>query len=314
MANVRYSFDNIAAFVQVVESGSISAAALRLNLAKSVVSKRIADLEAELGVELLHRSTRGITTTDKGIAFHKRAREIMRELDQAADEITDRGDDLCGQLRITAPMSFGTMYLSPMLFQLFARHPRLDVALNLDDRQVDILVEGYDLAIRIARLRDSSLVARKLAISRRVVCCSPKYVERHGLPSTLDDIAQHSCIGYANTHSSQLWQFESEGVNEPRSLTIRSRIVANNGEAMRDAAITGLGLAVLPLFIVADSLAKRELINALPHERPVDDTIYALYPHTRHIAQKVRLIIDHLVQALADPPWERDFAKAKVAQ
>jgi DNA-binding transcriptional LysR family regulator len=306
---MRYSFDNIAAFVQVVESGSISAAALRLNLAKSVVSKRIADLEAELGVELLHRSTRGVTATDKGIAFHKRAREIMRDLDQAADEVTDRSDDLCGQLRITAPMSFGTMYLSPMLFQLLARHPRLEVALNLDDRLVDILVEGYDLAIRIARLRDSSLVARKLAVSRRVVCCSPEYAKRHGLPSSLDDIVAHSCIGYANTHSSQLWQFESRDGTEPRSLTVRSRIVANNGEAMRDAAIAGLGLAVLPLFIVADALGKGELINALPHERPADDAVYALYPHTRHVAQKVRAIIDYLVQALADPPWERTQAR-----
>ncbi len=307
---MRYSFDNIAAFVQVVESGSISAAAVKLNLAKSVVSKRIADLEAELGVELLHRSTRGITATDKGIAFHKRAREIMRELDQAADEITDRGDDLCGQIRITAPMSFGTMYLGPLLFPFLSRHPRLEVALNLDDRRVDILGEGYDLAIRITRLRDSSLVARKLAPSRRIVCCSPDYAKQSGRPETIEDISRHSCIGYANTHSSQLWQFEpAQPGGEPRSLVIRSRIVANNGEAMRDAAIAGLGLAVLPVFIVAKALANGELINAVPEARPVDDTIYAIYPRTRHVSQKVRLIIDHFVQALADPPWESELAQ-----
>ncbi|MBC7945359.1 MAG: LysR family transcriptional regulator [Burkholderiales bacterium] len=143
---MHYTFDNIATFVQVVESGGMSVAALRLNLAKSVVSKRIADLETELGMELLHRSTRGITATDKGIAFHKRAREIMRELDSAADEITDRGGDLCGQIQITAPMSFGTMVLGPILFPFLGRHPRLEVALNFDDRHVDILNEGYDLA------------------------------------------------------------------------------------------------------------------------------------------------------------------------
>lgn len=307
---MHYSFDNIAAFVQVVESGSISAAAQRLNLAKSVVSKRITDLEAELGVDLFHRSTRGVVATDKGIAFHLRAREIMRELDSAADEITDRSDDLCGQFRIAAPMSFGTMVLAPLLFSFLRRHSRLEVALNLDDRMVDILGEGYDLAIRIGRLRDSSLVARKLAVSRRVVCCSPDYVKKNGLPSTIEEIANHSCIGYANTHSSQLWQFEpGRRGDQPRSLTIRSRIVANNGEAMRDAAIAGLGLAVLPVFIVAKALANGELINALTEPRPVDDTIYAIYPHTRHVAQKVRAIIDHLVQALADPPWERELVR-----
>jgi DNA-binding transcriptional LysR family regulator len=307
---MHYSFDNIAAFVQVVESGSISAAAQRLNLAKSVVSKRITDLEAELGVDLFHRSTRGVVATDKGIAFHLRAREIMRELDSAADEITDRSDDLCGQFRIAAPMSFGTMVLAPLLFSFLRRHSRLEVALNLDDRMVDILGEGYDLAIRIGRLRDSSLVARKLAVSRRVVCCSPDYVKKNGLPSTIEEIANHSCIGYANTHSSQLWQFEpARRGDQPRSLTIRSRIVANNGEAMRDAAIAGLGLAVLPVFIVAKALANGELINALAEPRPVDDTIYAIYPHTRHVAQKVRAIIDHLVQALADPPWERELVR-----
>jgi DNA-binding transcriptional LysR family regulator len=275
-----YSFDNIAAFVQVVESGSISAAALRLNLAKSVISKRIADLEAELGVELLHRSTRGITATDKGIAFHKPAREIRRELDSAADEITDRGGDLCGQIRITAPMSFGTMVLGPILFPFLSRHPRLEVALDFDDRHADILSEGYDLAVRIARLRDSSLVARKLAVSRRIVCCSPGYAKQNGVPAVIEEISQHSCIGYANTHSSQIWQFDSgEPGGEPRSLTIRSRIVANNGEAMRDAAIAGLGLAVLPLFIVTNALASGQLVNALPNARPVDDDLRDLSTH-----------------------------------
>lgn len=170
---MRYSFDNITAFVQALETGSISAAALRLNLAKSVVSKRISDLEAELGAALLLRSTRGVTPTDKGVAFHKRAREILPQLDMAADEITDRGDDLCGQLRITASMSFGTTYLGPLLFPFLSGHPRLEVEINLDNRFVDMLNEGYDLAIRIGRLRDSTLVARKLAESRRVVCCNP---------------------------------------------------------------------------------------------------------------------------------------------
>ncbi len=310
---MRYRFDNIAAFVQVVEAGSISAAALRLNLAKSVVSKRIADLEEELGAELLHRSTRGIAPTDKGLMFYRRAREIMQQLMTAADELSDGDGDLAGQLRMTAPMSFGTMYLGPLLFPLLARHPRLDVALNFDDRVVDLLNEGYDLAIRVGRLRDSSLVARKLAVSRRLVCCSPDYARRTSLPTVLEEIQNHTCIGYANSHSSQIWQFEPEHAGgEVRSLVIRSRIVLNNGEAMRDAAIVGLGLVVLPLFIVAGTVANGLLINAFPAAAPVPDTIYAAYPRTRHIARKVRAVIDHLVAELAgEPPWEREFKVKK---
>lgn len=304
---MRYRFDDIAAFLQVVETGSISAAAQRLNLSKSVVSKRVTDLEAALGVELLHRSTRGVVPTDKGIAFHERAKEIMRELDQAAEQVAEREGDFCGELRVTAPMSFGTLYLGPVLFSFMAGHPRLELALHLDDRIVDLLGEGYDLAIRIAHLPDSSLVARKLALSRRIVCCSPEYARRSGLPAKIEEITRHACIGYANVHPSHLWQFESDG-GRVQSLAVRSRIVANNGEAMRDAAIAGLGLAVLPVFIVAGALGRGDLIDALPGARPVPDPIYAVYPQSRHLSLKVRAVVDHLVKALGDElPWEREL-------
>lgn len=310
---MRYNFDNISAFLQVVESGSISAAALRLNLAKSVVSKRITHLEEQLGVELLYRSTRGVVPTDEGLAFHKRARDIMQQLDTAADELIDRGDCLCGQLRITAPMSFGTLYLGPLLFPLLSKHPRLGVAVNYDDRFADLVGEGYDLAVRIGRLQDSSLIARKLAPSRRIVCCSPDYARRTGLPATLEEIPDHTCIGYANVHSSQIWQFEPDSPGgEIRSLVIRSRIVLNNGEAMRDAAIAGLGLVLLPRFIAAQALVNGQLIPACPDVHPVSDTIHAVYPRTHHVARKVRAVIDHLIAALAgQPPWDRAIKKAK---
>lgn len=154
-----------------------------------------------------------------------------------------------------------------------------------------------------------------MATSPRILCCSPGYANQSGLPKTIEEISRHSCIGYANAHSSQIWQFEpAKRGGEPRSLTIRSRVVANNGEAMRDAAIAGLGLAVLPVFIAAKAFADGELINALPDARPVNDTIYAIYPHTRHVAQKIRAIVDHLVQALADPPWERELTQKPRSQ
>lgn len=306
---MRYRLDGIAAFLQVVDSGSISAAARRLNLSKSVVSKRITDLEAALGADLLHRSTRRIAPTDKGTAFYERARSIMRQLEEAAEEATDRSRELSGSLRITAPMSFGTMHLGPFLFSFTKEHPRLELALDFDDRIIDLLGENYDLAIRIARLPDSSLVARKLAVSRRLVCCSPAYVEQFGAPRSLEDLAARDCIGYANAPPGRLWKFEpSKPGDKVRAVSPRSRIVVNNGEAMRDAAIAGLGVAVLPLFIAAPALRTGELVDVMPGARPLADYIYAVHPPARHLPQRVRAIIDHLVRACSDPPpWERDL-------
>ncbi len=306
---MRYRFDDIIAFLHVIETGSISAAARRLNLSKSVVSKRITDLEAALGADLLHRSTRRIAPNDKGTAFYERARSIMRQLEEAAEAAADKSRELSGSLRITAPMSFGTMYLGPFLFSFMREHPRLELALDFDDRIVDLLGENYDLAIRIARLPDSSLVARKLAVSRRLVCCSPAYAKQVGVPKSLADLATRPCIGYANVPSSRLWKFEpSEPGGKARAITPRNRIVVNNGEAMRDAAIAGLGFAALPLFIAAPALRAGELIDAMPGARPLADSIYAVHPPARHLSQRVRAAVDHLVRLCGEPPpWERDL-------
>jgi len=306
---MQYRLDNISAFLHAIETGSVSAAARRMGLSKSVVSKRISDLEAVLKVELLQRSARGVVPTEKGVAFYQRARSIMQQLDQAAEELIEQDDELCGSVRIAAPMTFGTSYLGPILFSFVSRHPQLGLALNLDDRITDLLGEGYDLAVRIGRLPDSSLVARKLAQSRRLVCCSPAYAKRAGLPATIEELPHHACIGYVNVSPSQIWQFEPvEPGDTPRSLVVRSRIIANNGESMRDAAIAGLGICVLPIFIIAKALMSGQLINALPNAYPVADTIYAVYPQNRHLPKKVRAIIDHLVTAFeGEPPWEREL-------
>ena len=308
---MHYRLDDILAFLQAMETGSISTAAQRMGLSKSVISKRISDLEAVFKVELLHRSTRGVVPTEKGAAFYQRARSIMRQLDQAAEELTEQNDELCGSLRIAAPMTFGTTYLGPILFSFISHHPRLGLALDLDDRITDLPGEGYDLGVRIGRLRDSSLVARKLAVSRRVVCCSPAYAQRAGLPATIEELADHACIGYVNVSPGQIWQFEPvEPGGAPRPLVVRSRIIANNGESMRDAAIAGLGISVLPVFIVAKALASGQLINALPDVCPVADAIYAVYPGNRHLPKKVRAVIDYLVAVFeGEPPWERELSQ-----
>lgn len=306
---MQIRLDDILAFLQAMETGSISAAAQRMGLSKSVISKRITDLEIVLKVELLHRSTRGVVPTGKGTVFYQRAHSIMQQLDQAAEELIEQDGALCGSLRIAAPMTFGTLYLGPILFAFISRHPRLGLALDLDDRITDLPGEGYDLGVRIGRLHDSSLVARKLAVSRRVVCCSPAYAQRAGLAATIEELADHACIGYANVSASHIWQFQAaEPGGMPRSLVVRSRIVANNGESMRDAAIAGLGISILPVFIVAKALASGQLVNALPDACPVADTIYAVYPRNRHLPVKVRAAIDHLVAVFeGEPPWEREL-------
>ena len=304
---MRYRFDDIATFIQVVETGSLTGAATRLNVSKSVVSERITHLEQSLGVELLRRSARRVLPTEKGTAFYDRARVILQQLEEATVEASDTAEtELAGSLCLSAPMTFGTMYLGATLLEFAAAHPRLAIGLELDDRFVDLNNKGFDLAVRIGVLDDSSLIARRLASSRRIVCCSPDYARRVGVPANLDELTQHACIGYTLRTARDLWQFESPGAKgAPRAVAMRGRITANNGEVMRDAAIAGLGLALLPLFIVADALRAGTLIDALPSEHPVADTIYAVYPKTRHVPRKVRALVDHLVAAFAGHlPWE----------
>lgn len=304
---MRYRLKDIDAFLHVVEAGSISGAATQLNLSKSVVSKRITDLELALGVTLLHRTTQGVTPTDEGMAFNAHGCAVMERLDAAAEEVSAVGGALSGTLRITAPTSFGTLYLGPILASFLQQHPALEVTTDLDDRIVDLQQSGHDVAIRIAPLPNSSLIARRLCTSRRLVCCSPDYAGREGLPESIDAITSHACIGYGNVRSSHIWRFEPQQAGgEVRSLTVRSRIVANNGEIMRDAAIAGLGLAVLPTFIAAEALADGRLIDAMPGVEPSADPIHAVYTGTRRSSHKVKALIEHLQLALAEtPPWER---------
>jgi len=302
---VAWRLEEIIAFLHVVEAGSVTEAARRLKLSKSVVSKRITDLEATLQQQLLRRSTRRVRPTEEGRALYTRVRPLVGELTSAVEAATDP-DSVRGRLRIAAPMSFGTMYLSPILARFARDHPDVDLAMDFDDRMVDLVAGDYDLAVRSGRLEDSSLIARKLCTSRRVVCCSPAYAEAQGLPESIEDLARHRCIDYANVHAARLWQFEpARRGGRPRTVRTHSRIVANNGEAMRDAASEGLGLALLPSFIAARALREGLLIDALPRETPLAYTIAAVYAPTRQVPRRLRALVDHLVRELGQtPPWE----------
>lgn len=303
-----HDFGDIRAFLQVVQSGGISAAAARMSVSKSVLSLRISHLELALGAKLLHRSQRGVSVTDAGQRFYARMSDVASRLQQAVDEVAG-GDDatLSANLRITAPMTFGTSYLGPLLFAFMAKYPQLELTLDLDDRYVDILTGGYDLAVRIGRLADSSLVARALAPSVRILCCSPAYADLHGVPQNVAAIQEHDCVCYGSASVAPYWQFASaEPGGSMQQIVVRGRTHLNNGESMRDAAIAGLGLTVLPLFIAAPALRDGRLLAVLPKTPPSPDTIYAVYPQTRYVSRAVRALIDMLVAGFQDtPPWAR---------
>ena len=300
-----FNLQDITTFLAIVDSGSLTQAAERLEVSKSIVSKRLKRLEEMLGVALLHRSTRGITPTEQGQAFHLRASNILQELEATVDEMTEGNQNLCGSLRIAAPVTFGTMYLGRLVFPFISKHPRLHVAIHLDDKRVDIVQEQFDLAIRISAEPGLSLKARQLGLCKRVVVCSPEYAQQYNLQALNEDLFAHEYIGYSNIQDSQLWGFLTE---DSQRGQIKSRFTANNGEMSRDAAIAGLGLSVLPLFMVAEALRKGQLINAMPHLELEPIPIYAVYPPTRHVPKKIRLLIDHLCQELGDnPPWEQDL-------
>lgn len=297
--------EEIEAYLRVVELGGISAAARHMGLSKSVVSKRISDLERELGASLLQRSSRRMQPSESGRYFYEQARAAMSQLTQAAQSVSEAAQEVCGELRILAPMSFGTRWLSPLIAEFGRANPRLRLSLELDDRLVDLAYGGDDVAIRITRLRDSDLIARKLAPSRRVVCCSPDYAARAGLPRTVEDIGHHACLSYSNSLPGQIWTFQPDAHEEaPKTITPRGIYTANNGEVLRDAVLAGHGLAVLPRFIVWEDLRAGRLIEVQPGATPVEDGIFAVYPRNAFGSAKLRALVQFLQASLSQPPWE----------
>jgi DNA-binding transcriptional LysR family regulator len=305
--NCRY--DDILTFISVVEAGSVTSAATRLNISKSVISKRVSDLEAALGVELFQRSTGNLKPTEVARSFYERIVPLIQGMTETIEGVSQRNERLTGRLRVTAPISFGTNCLGPVIAEFARRYPELEITVDFEDRCVNLTQGGYDLGIRMGDLKASSFKARKLCDCARIVCCSPDYAANYGLPEAIAELARHTCIHYAHARTTDVWQFEpkSGGERSP-SVMMRSRITANNFEAMRDMAIAGLGLVVLPEFLATGPLREGRLISALPHAIPRPHTISAVYPYTHHVSSKVRRFIDHLVAAFSPPlPWHREM-------
>ncbi|WHO73198.1 LysR family transcriptional regulator [Rhizobium sp. BT03] len=292
--------EGIAAFVAVVEAGSVSEAARRLRLSKSVVSERLAELEKSLGGTLLHRTTRKLTLTEDGEVFLERAGRIVREIEEAAADMAERRGTLSGPIRIAAPVTFGRMHLGPALYPFLADHPDIELTLDIDDRRVDAASDGYDAIIRNGPIADSRLVAWKLAPSRRLLCASPDYLAREGMPLSLDDLNSHRGIFYTNRGVAD-WRFQTpEG-----AILVRAKpaLGINNGDMLRDAAIAGLGIALLPAFIAGPAIREGLLAEIDVGHRPEAEFIYMAHPEGRNPSAKLRAIADHLKKSFGDPPY-----------
>ncbi|MDN3568546.1 LysR family transcriptional regulator [Paeniroseomonas aquatica] len=295
--------EGLLTFVAIAEAGSISAAARRLGLSKSVISDRLAELERSLGAPLLQRSTRKLTLTEDGTSFLESAAQITRDVEAAAVMVAERRGTLRGPLRISAPVTFSRMHLGPALYGFLKRHPGVELTLDLDDRRVDAAADGYDAVVRHGPIADSRLTVWRLAPSRRVLVASPDYLEQHGAPRSLSALEEHRGIFYTN-RSHLDWRFI--GPEEPRIVRGRHALRVNNGDVMRDAAVAGLGIALLPTFIVnADVKAgKLRTINLEAETEP--EFIYVAHPEGRRASMKLRAMVDDIRAIIGDPPyWDR---------
>jgi DNA-binding transcriptional LysR family regulator len=281
------------AFVKVVELGSFSEAGRQLRLSRSAVSKYIADLEDDLGVQLLNRTTRRASPTENGQAYFERALTILADLDAADQSVAQLQSTPRGLLRVNAPMSFGTIKLGPILADFMALYPELRIQLVLSDEQVDPIQGGLDVTLRIAELESSSLIARKITPIERVVCASPDYLNRNGTPAHPNDLRQHNCLTYGFLSTGNQWKLS--GKDGDHWIQPSWTLCANNAEVLRDAAVKGCGIALLPVFMAEKELKSGALRVVLSAYKAPPLTLYAIYPPTRHLALKVRLFIDFLV-------------------
>ena len=296
--------EEIQVFVHIVNAATMTAAAARLGVATSAVSRRLSELEEQLGVELFHRTTRRLVLTESGQAFYSRCLQILADLEEAVHAVSQAHHELSGRLRVAAPLTFGLMHLGPAIIEFQKQHPQLNVDIDFNDRQVDLIHDGFDVGIRIASLKDSSLIARKIAKVSTVVCASPDYLKQRGRPTKPEELTHHSCLTYGHLDHPSHWLFVNKRGNE-HIVNVNCTMQANNGIFLNNAAIAGLGVVRLPTFIAYDAIAKGDLIPILQDYSVANVNAYAVYPQTRHLSQRVRRFIDFLVERFSgNPYWE----------
>ncbi|MEO1519411.1 MAG: LysR substrate-binding domain-containing protein [Cyanobacteria bacterium J06633_2] len=291
-------FESIRAFINVVDHNGFASAARAMGVSRSAVNKLVISLEKELGTQLLNRTTRRVHSTETGLAFYERCVQIMSDLEEAELSISRLHEEPRGNLRINAPMSFGIKHLSKHVSAFASQYPDLKVQLTLDDRFVDPIEEGYDLNIRIAdSFTSQSLLSQEIAPMQYRLCASPAYLEHAGIPAHPDDLRHHSCLHYGYLTTGTQWKLS--GDDGEHTISIRGALCSNNGEVLCDAAIAGLGVVLLPEFIVSDALREQKLQVLLPAYQLPRIAVYAVYPINRHLSVKVKLLIDFLQDQFA---------------
>jgi DNA-binding transcriptional LysR family regulator len=290
-------------FSNVVDAGSFTGAADALDMSKAAVSRHVAELEERLGVRLLHRTTRKLSPTTEGEIFHARCRELLANLLEAEAEITARSGEAAGLLKVNVPVSFGLMHLAALWPAFLSRHPKLLLDITLSDRVVDLVEEGFDCAVRIGQLPASTLISRRLASTRLVLCASPGYLKRRGEPMQPSDLPAHEVISYSLFSSGENWSFTGPA-GEEVSVKVLPRVRTNSGDTCRAAALQDQGLILQPSFIVGPDLAAGTLVETMTGYRSRELGVHVVYPSRRFVAPKLRLLVDFLVEAFARPGWE----------
>jgi DNA-binding transcriptional LysR family regulator len=300
LMTIMDKLSSLRAFVKVVELGSFSEAGRQLRLSRSAISKYVSDLEQDLGVQLLNRTTRHASPNENGQAYFERALGILAELDAADHAVSRAQATPRGLLRVNAPMSFGTLQLGPAIADFMALYPELRIYLVLSDEQIDPVQGGYDVTLRIADLESSSLIARKILAIDRAICAAPDYLEEHGTPKHPNELRSHALLTYGFLLTGNQWKLTSP--DGDHWVQPEWTLCANNAEVLRDAAIAGRGIALLPTFIAGDALREGALQRFLEGYQAPPLHLYAIYPPTRHLAVKVRLFIDFLVERFSRQP------------
>lgn len=292
-------FDAMRAFVAVVDAGSFVGAAERLQISKPVVSRLVAELEADLGVRLLHRTTRKLSLTPEGDTFVGRCRSVLFELEEAEDDIKHRSAQARGLLRVNAPVSYGLSHLAALWPGFMHKHPEVTLDVTLSDRVVDLVEEGYDMAVRIGKLEPSTLVSRRLGDTRLLLCASPGYIKKNPLPDRPEDLSHHRILSYSLLSSGDHWLFTSnKDTKHQVSVRITPVMRTNNGDTCRAAALQDLGIVLQPDFLIGEDIQAGRLIELMPAWRAGELGVFAVYPSRRYLSAKVRLLVEYLAEHL----------------
>ncbi len=293
----------MASFVAVVDAGSFVAAAAAAKLSNAAMSRHVAELEQRLGTRLLQRTTRRLSLTPEGQAFYSRCKEVLAAIDEAESELTATHGEPSGLIRVNAPLTFDVLHLAPLWGRFVDQNPKVSLDISLTDRIIDLVEEGYDIAIRITVAPSPTLVVRRLASTRMILCAAGPYLERHGFPRQPDELTAHRVISYSYLATGDEWQFS--GPNGAVSVRVTACIHTNNGDTCRRAALDHQGIVLQPDFLVGDDVEHGRLIALMPEYRATEAGIYAVYPSRKHLPLKVRRLVDFLTQSFRQVPWWR---------